>query len=95
VLSVTNTRPQIPPEAVGRLFHPFARLDGRRIHRDNGHGLGLSIVRAISAAHGASSTAHARDGGGLSVQVTFPAKPDEPPRTSDDSDIHRNLRAIP
>jgi signal transduction histidine kinase len=78
VLSVANTGPHIPPEAVGRLFHPFARLDGRRMHDDNGHGLGLSIVRAISGAHGASITAHARDGGGLSIEVTFPARPDEP-----------------
>jgi signal transduction histidine kinase len=78
-----------------RLFHPFARLDGRRPHDDNGHGLGLSIVRAIGAAHGASITARARDGGGLSIEVTFPAKPDEPPRASVHSDIHQNLGAIP
>jgi len=106
VLAVANTGPPIPPEAVARLFHPFARLDGRRLRHDNGHGLGLSIVRAISAAHGASITAHARRGGGLSVEVTFPAIPDEPPSAalaasaaqhfrSEDSDIHQNLSAIP
>jgi len=91
VLSVANTGPHIPPEAVGRLFQPFARLDGRRVHHDDGHGLGLSIVRAIGAAHGATIVAHARDGGGLSVEVTFPGKT----TTSEDSDIHRNLGAIP
>jgi signal transduction histidine kinase len=79
VLAVGNTGAPVPPEAVARLFHPFARLDGRRVHHDNGHGLGLSIVRAVSAAHGASIIAHARRGGGLSVEVTFPAVPDEPP----------------
>jgi signal transduction histidine kinase len=79
VLAVANTGAPIPPEAVARLFHPFARLDGRRLRLDNGHGLGLSIVRAISAAHGASIIAHARRGGGLSIEVTFPAIPDEPP----------------
>ena len=71
VLTVVNTGPAIPPEAVGRLFQPFLRLGGRRIHHDNGHGLGLSIVRAIAAAHGASITAHARHGGGLAIEVTF------------------------
>jgi signal transduction histidine kinase len=71
VLTVANTGPAIPPEAVGRLFQPFWRLGGRRIHHDNGHGLGLSIVRAIAAAHGASITAHARPGGGLAIDVTF------------------------
>jgi signal transduction histidine kinase len=61
------------------------------VHHDDGHGLGLSIVRAISAAHGASIVAHARDGGGLSVEVTFPGKT----TTSEDSDIQQNLGAIP
>ncbi len=78
VLAVANTGPAIPPEAVGRLFQPFWRLDGRRVHHDSGHGLGLSIVRAIAAAHGAAITARARRGGGLSIEVTFPAMPDEP-----------------
>ena len=78
VLAVANTGPAIPPEAVGRLFQPFLRLDGRRLHHDSGHGLGLSIVRAIAAAHGAAIAARAGRGGGLSVEVTFPAIPDEP-----------------
>src|SRR5262249_61674105 len=82
VLTVANTGPAIPPEAVGRLFQPFWRLGGRRVHHDNGHGLGLSIVRAIAAAHGASITAHARPGGGLAIDVTFPPapSPDRHPR---------------
>jgi signal transduction histidine kinase len=79
VLAVANTGPAIPPEAVGQLFQPFLRLDGRRVRQNSGHGLGLSIVDAIAAAHGAAITARARTGGGLSVEVTFPAVPDEPP----------------
>jgi signal transduction histidine kinase len=78
VLAVANTGPAIPPEAVGRLFQPFWRLDGRRVHHDSGHGLGLSIVRAIAAARGAEITARARHSGGLSIEVTFPAMRDEP-----------------
>ena len=50
---VTNTGP-VPPSEVARLFQPFQRLDGRRVHH-NGHGLGLSIVKAIAAAHGPPS----------------------------------------
>ncbi|HTF55138.1 MAG TPA: ATP-binding protein [Pseudonocardia sp.] len=79
VLAVANTGLAVPPEALGRLFHPFVRLDGRRVGHDTGHGLGLSIVDAIAAAHGAAIIAHARTGGGLSIEVTFPAIPDEPP----------------
>ena len=40
--------------------------------RDDGHhGLGLSIVRAIAAAHGADLAAEAVPGGGLAVSVCF------------------------
>jgi signal transduction histidine kinase len=79
VLAVANTGPAVPPEAVGRLFQPFVRLDRRRVGHDRGHGLGLSIIDAIAAAHGAAITAHARTGGGLSIEVTFPPIPDQPP----------------
>lgn len=71
VLSVANTGQEVPPEQVARLFEPFQRL--RRTTDDGHHGLGLSIVRAIAAAHGAEVSARARPGGGLAVDVTFPA----------------------
>ena len=72
VLSVTNTGPLIPPTDVDRLFQPFQRLDRRRANHKDGHGLGLSIVRAIATAHHATITAHPMPDGGLSVSVTFP-----------------------
>jgi signal transduction histidine kinase len=71
VLTVANTGPVIPPGEVDRLFQPFQRLDARRIHYTNGHGLGLSIVRAIAAAHCATITADAPSDGGLTITVTF------------------------
>jgi signal transduction histidine kinase len=72
VLSVTNSGQVIPPGEVDRLFQPFERLGPRPARRDgHGHGLGLSIVGAIAAAHGATIWARARLGGGLAVDVTF------------------------
>ena len=71
VLSVTNTGPLIPPAEVERLFQPFQRLDPRRATYADGHGLGLSIVRAIAIAHHADITACPGPDGGLSVSVTF------------------------
>ena len=56
-LSITNTGPPIPPDQLERLFEPFQRLAQRTGH-NNGHGLGLSIVRAIATAHHA--TLHAQ-----------------------------------
>jgi signal transduction histidine kinase len=75
VLSVTNSGPVIPPAEVDRLFQPFQRFGPRPARRDGGHGLGLSIVHAIATSHGATVTARARAGGGLAVDVTFPADP--------------------
>jgi signal transduction histidine kinase len=69
ILSVTNTGPLIPPADVDRLFQ---RLERRRATYQDGHGLGLSIVRAIATAHDAAITARPRAGGGLSVSATFP-----------------------
>jgi signal transduction histidine kinase len=72
VLSVTNSGQVIPPAEVDRLFQPFQRLGLRPVRRDGGHGLGLSIVRAIAAAHAATVTAQPRPGGGLAIDVSFP-----------------------
>jgi len=70
-LSVANTGPVIPPGEVDRLFQPFQRLDARRVHHDDHLGLGLSIVRAIATAHGATITADAPSSGGMAITVTF------------------------
>jgi signal transduction histidine kinase len=71
LLIVTNTGPIVPAEEVDRLFEPFERLDGSRAARAAGHGLGLSIVRAIALAHDATVAAEPLAGGGLAVTVNF------------------------
>jgi signal transduction histidine kinase len=73
VLSVGNSGPVIPPAEVDRLFRPFQRLATARTSNGDGHGLGLSIVRAIATAHSADVTARARPEGGLHIEVSFPA----------------------
>jgi signal transduction histidine kinase len=75
VLSVTNSGQVIPSAEVDRLFQPFQRLGPRPARRDGGHGLGLSIVRAIATAHAATIAAQPRPGGGLAIDVTFPRHP--------------------
>ena len=44
-----------------------------RTGSQHGHGLGLSIVAAVAAAHDGSVALHARAEGGLRVQITLPA----------------------
>jgi signal transduction histidine kinase len=70
--SVSNSGPVVGPEHVERLFRPFERLAGARTSHDGGHGLGLSIVRAIADAHRAELGVTAQPQGGLRVEVVFP-----------------------
>ena len=72
VVSVSNTGPLVPPDAVQDLFQPFRQLGTERTRHGEGHGLGLAIVRAIADAHGAALAARARPAGGLDIEVTFP-----------------------
>ncbi|WP_328472882.1 HAMP domain-containing histidine kinase [Actinoplanes sp. NBC_00393] len=75
VLTVANTGETIPAAEVDRLFEPFQRL--HRTADGSHHGLGLSIVRAITQAHGATLQARPRPGGGLIIEVGFSGIPAE------------------
>jgi signal transduction histidine kinase len=72
VLTVSNSGPEVPPEAVPELFEPFRRLADRSADPE-GAGLGLSIVRSIAQAHGGTVRARSRPAGGLQVVVELPA----------------------
>jgi signal transduction histidine kinase len=74
-LVVANSGQLIPAREVERLFQPFHRFDSQVQPPSDGIGLGLSIVQAIAGAHNASLTADALSGGGLRVDVRFPAGP--------------------
>jgi signal transduction histidine kinase len=71
-LRVENTGPVVDPADVPALCEAFQRGEGRSAGSP-GAGLGLAIVDAVVAAHGAAWSVAPRDGGGLSVTVTFPA----------------------
>ncbi|PSL56311.1 signal transduction histidine kinase [Saccharothrix carnea] len=75
VLAVANTGPKIERYEVEGLFRPFRRLDRATTTGERGLGLGLSIVRAIAAAHGATVTATPGADGGLAVTVRFAEVP--------------------
>ncbi len=70
-LTVANTGPVISRADAGRIFQPFQRLHDRTSH--DGSGLGLAIVDSIATIHGATIDARPHPGGGLIVDVTFPA----------------------
>jgi signal transduction histidine kinase len=72
-LTVANTGPHVPADQARLLLEPFRRLDRNRDHRQEGLGLGLSIVAAIADAHHASLSVRPCSSGGLAIDVTFPA----------------------
>jgi signal transduction histidine kinase len=76
VLAVENSGPVVPPTELQRLFQPFQRMAPDRTGHGDGVGLGLSIVQAIAATHGAPVTATSRSDGGLRVEVGFRLAPD-------------------
>jgi signal transduction histidine kinase len=73
VLTVANSGPLVPEAAIDQLLEPFRRLTPERTGHRDGHGLGLSIVRAIADAHDATLAVHPRPEGGLRIEVAFPA----------------------
>ena len=76
-LSVCNIGSPIPPEHLPRLFDRFYRIDASRTDASRNHGLGLSIVAAISRMHGGTAGATSTDSYttiGFSVKGGVPAQ---------------------
>jgi signal transduction histidine kinase len=71
-LEVANSGPVVKEEDLPHLFEPFRRGDARI--GSSGVGLGLSIVRSVSEAHGAKVQAVASAAGGLVVSVSMPSR---------------------
>jgi len=83
LLRVTNTGPPVPGDQIDRLLQPFQRLNDQRNTDRDSLGLGLSIVAAIAAAHGATLSLHPQPAGGMTVDVAFPHSLAPTPRTED------------
>jgi signal transduction histidine kinase len=77
-LTVLNTGQAVPAEAMPALFEPFRRRTADRTDQGSGAGLGLSIVRSITTAHGGTVRAQPRPGGGLIVEIDLPPLPTPP-----------------
>jgi len=71
-LEVRNSGPHIDRAEVDELFAPFRR-GGQARTAGHGAGLGLSIARAVAAAHGGAVNAEPLPDGGLAVRAALPA----------------------
>ncbi len=71
-LMVESDGPLLDERRVALLAQPFRRVGQERTYPQTGHGLGLSIVAAVAAAHGGMLSLNPRPQGGLRVQISLP-----------------------
>jgi len=71
-LTVADRGPGLSEEQSARVFERFYRADSSRARASGGAGLGLSIVAAVTEAHGGSAKARPTPGGGATFVVTLP-----------------------
>lgn len=68
-LCVYNTADGLTPGSQDMLFERFYRADKSRNSKTGGHGIGLSVVRAIAEAHGGTASAASADGKSIEFKV--------------------------
>ena len=71
-LTVADHGPGLTEEDAARVFERFYRADSSRTRASGGAGLGLSIVAAVTEAHGGTAAARPTPGGGATFVVTLP-----------------------
>lgn len=73
LLSVSNTTVNfIPKEKLSMLFERFYRMDSSRNSETGGYGIGLSVAKAIVAAHNGKIQASTENGNSLKITVRLP-----------------------
>ena len=76
IIEVSDRGPGIPEGQESRIFEKFQRAAGER--GPGGVGLGLTICRAIVAAHGGRIGAKNREGGGATLTFALPTDGEQP-----------------
>jgi len=71
-VSVHDSGPGIPAEALPNVFERFYRADKSRSRNEGGSGLGLAIARQLALAHGGSLTAENHPQGGAVIILSLP-----------------------
>jgi len=82
-LEVVDTGVGIPAAAIPRVFDRFFRVDEARSRAEGGAGIGLSIVKSITTAHGGTVSVESEGQRGTRFHIEFPQQP-VPPGQSDE-----------
>jgi signal transduction histidine kinase len=72
VIRVTDDGQGIPESQIAHVFEPFFRADPSRSKKTGGYGLGLSISKRITEAHGGTITAENNRERGAVFTLKFP-----------------------
>ena len=72
ILTVMDSGPGVPADALDKMFRPFYRVDDARGRQTGGVGLGLAIAERSIRLHGGTVKAVNREAGGLMVEIRLP-----------------------
>jgi two-component system sensor histidine kinase KdpD len=86
LIEVADDGAGLPPDALGRIFEPFFRVEGARA---KGTGMGLAVARGLIEAHGGRIWAENRPEGGARFAFTLPLAD---PERQEDRDTTRTSR---
>jgi two-component system OmpR family sensor kinase len=75
-LTVADRGPGLTEEQAARVFERFYRVDDSRARASGGVGLGLSIVTAVTEAHGGTAEVRPTPGGGATFVISLPLAAD-------------------
>jgi two-component system, OmpR family, sensor kinase len=72
VLEVSDSGPGLSPKDAARVFERFYRVEESRTRANGGSGLGLSIVAALTEAHGGTADVETELGKGSRFRIRLP-----------------------
>ena len=72
IVTISDTGIGIPAEQLPHIFDRFYQVDGSATRRHQGLGLGLALVRELTARHGGDVTATSDSGHGTTFVLRFP-----------------------
>jgi signal transduction histidine kinase len=76
-VSIRDTGPGIPEEALGKIFNRFVQVDDGSSRKAGGTGIGLSLAKEITELHGGEIVAANHPEGGAVFSFTLPLKEQE------------------